>query len=233
MNNQDFSILYVDDEENLRKLVAYDLKLAGFDFDVFPNGLEALQAMQDKAYDFCIIDWMMPVMSGIELVKAIRNGKHDAILMMLSAKEEEEDIVEAFEAGVDDYMRKPFSSRELVLRIQAHLKRYRNPVESEMRFGKLSVDQNQRTVTIDEHSVFLTRVEFDLLVLFLKNQDRVLSRDEILNTLWNFEYDGDTRIVDVHIFKLKTKLKEADIQFKSVRGIGYRLEQDDEKESVL
>lgn len=217
-------VLFVDDEVNIRKLVSYDLKHAGYDFDVCENGQEALDLIHQNTYDVCIIDWMMPKLSGIELVKKIRQESYDAILFMLTAKDEEEDIVEAFEAGVDDYMRKPFSSRELILRINAHLKRLKHEHSQSRNMGDCLIDLNKRTCTINGEPIFLTKVEFDLFIYFIDNKNKVLSRDDILNELWNFDYDGDTRIVDVHVFKLKTKVKSKSFDFKSIRGVGYSLE---------
>lgn len=217
-------VLFVDDEVNIRKLVSYDLKHAGFDFDVCENGVEALDLIHQKNYDVCIIDWMMPKLNGIELVKQIRQESYDAILFMLTAKDEEEDIVEAFEAGVDDYMRKPFSSRELILRVNAHLKRLKQESSQSRIIGDCILDLNKRTCLLNNEPIFLTKVEFDLILYFIDNKNKVLSRDDILNELWNFDYDGDTRIVDVHVFKLKSKVKSKLFEFKSIRGVGYSLE---------
>jgi len=222
-------VLFVDDEVNIRKLVSYDLKHAGFDFDVCENGKEALDLIHKNNYDVCIIDWMMPKLSGIELVKQIRNESYDAILFMLTAKDEEEDIVEAFEAGVDDYMRKPFSSRELILRVNAHLKRLKQENSQIRIIGDCILDLNKRTCLLNNEPIFLTKVEFDLLLYFIDHKNKVLSRDDILNELWNFDYDGDTRIVDVHVFKLKSKVKSQLFEFKSIRGVGYSLEVQNER----
>jgi two-component system alkaline phosphatase synthesis response regulator PhoP len=218
------NILFVDDEVNLRKLVSYDLKQAGFNFSVCENGEEALEMVRKQKFDLCIIDWMMPKLSGLELVKILRKEGSDAILIMLTAKDEEEDLVDAFEAGVDDYVRKPFSSRELMLRINAHLKRMKLSQTTIKALGDVHLDLAKRVCLIKDEPVFLTKIEFDLLLYFFENINQVLSRDMILNALWNFEYDGDTRIVDVHVFKLKTKMKTSLLEFKSIRGIGYQLE---------
>jgi two-component system alkaline phosphatase synthesis response regulator PhoP len=218
------NILFVDDEVNLRKLVSYDLKQAGFNFSVCENGEEALEMVRKQKFDLCIIDWMMPKLSGLELVKILRKEGSDAILIMLTAKDEEEDLVDAFEAGVDDYVRKPFSSRELMLRINAHLKRMKLSQTTIKALGDVHLDLAKRVCLIKDEPVFLTKIEFDLLLYFFENINQVLSRDMILNALWNFEYDGDTRIVDVHVFKLKTKMKASLLEFKSIRGIGYQLE---------
>jgi len=222
-------VLFVDDEVNIRKLVSYDLKHAGFDYDVCENGEEALNLIHQNNYDVCIIDWMMPKLSGIDLVKQIRLESYDAILFMLTAKDEEEDIVEAFEAGVDDYMRKPFSSRELILRINAHLKRLKQENSQSRVIGDCVLDINKRTCFLNNEPIFLTKVEFDLFLYFIDNKNKVLSRDDILNELWNFDYDGDTRIVDVHVFKLKSKLKSKTFEFRSIRGVGYNLEVQNER----
>jgi len=222
-------VLFVDDEINIRKLVSYDLKHAGFDFDVCENGEEALELIHKNSYDVCIIDWMMPKLSGIELVKQIRNESYDAILFMLTARDEEEDIVEAFEAGVDDYMRKPFSSRELILRVNAHLKRLKQENSQIRTIGDCVLDLNKRTCLLNNEPIFLTKVEFDLFLYFIDHKNKVLSRDDILNELWNFDYDGDTRIVDVHVFKLKSKVKSHLFDFKSIRGVGYSLEVHNER----
>lgn len=222
-------VLFVDDEVNIRKLVSYDLKHAGFDFDVCENGEEALELIHKNNYDVCIIDWMMPKLSGIELVKQIRNESYDAILFMLTARDEEEDIVEAFEAGVDDYMRKPFSSRELILRVNAHLKRLKQESSQFRTIGDCILDLNKRTCLLNNEPIFLTKVEFDLFLYFIDHKNKVLSRDDILNELWNFDYDGDTRIVDVHVFKLKSKVKSQLFDFKSIRGVGYSLEVHNER----
>ena len=218
------NILFVDDEVNLRKLVSYDLKQAGFNFSVCENGEEALEMVRKQKFDLCIIDWMMPKLSGLELVKILRKEGSDAILIMLTAKDEEEDLIDAFEAGVDDYVRKPFSSRELMLRINAHLKRMKLSQTTIKALGDVHLDLAKRVCLIKDEPVFLTKIEFDLLLYFFENVNQVLSRDMILNALWNFEYDGDTRIVDVHVFKLKTKMKTSLLEFKSIRGIGYQLE---------
>lgn len=218
------NILFVDDEVNLRKLVSYDLKQAGFNFSVCENGEEALEMVRKQKFDLCIIDWMMPKLSGLELVKILRKEGSDAILIMLTAKDEEEDLIDAFEAGVDDYVRKPFSSRELMLRINAHLKRMKLSQTTIKVLGDVHLDLAIRVCLIKDEPVFLTKIEFDLLLYFFENINQVLSRDMILNALWNFEYDGDTRIVDVHVFKLKSKMKASLLEFKSIRGIGYQLE---------
>jgi len=218
-------ILFVDDESNIRRLVGYDLKTAGYEYTLCEDGQQAYEAVAKDNYDVIVIDWMMPRMSGIELVEKLRKEGSEAILIMLTAKDEEESLLEAFEAGVDDYVTKPFSSRELMARITAHLRRVGQKQTKTLRFGPIVMDLTRRDVFIDKKQAELTKKEFELLEFFLKNPNIVLSRDTILNEIWNFDYDGDTRIVDVHIFKLRAKLQASGASIRSSRGIGYILEE--------
>jgi two-component system, OmpR family, alkaline phosphatase synthesis response regulator PhoP len=217
-------VCFVDDELNIRRLVAYDLKQAGYDFTLCENGQEAYLKSKDESFDVYIIDWMMPEMDGISLVKKLRAENNKAIMIMLTAKSEEEDLIDAFEAGVDDYLTKPFSSRELIVRVKAHLSRVQIKPSASLTFKDLHINLMNRTVTHLDKLIELTKTEYDLLIYFTQNPSMVLSRDQILTKIWGFEYDGDTRIVDVHVFKLRVKLEKTALEIKSVRGVGYLLE---------
>jgi len=217
-------VCFVDDEQNIRRLVAYDLKQAGYDFALCANGKEAYELSLKERFDAYIIDWMMPELDGISLVKKLRADKKDAILIMLTAKAEEEDLIEAFDAGVDDYLTKPFSSRELMVRIKAHLSRIQSKPETKLILKDVSINLMNREVTLKDKAIDLTKTEFDLLLYFAENPNTVLSRDQVLNKIWGFDYDGDTRIVDVHVFKLRSKLETSAVTIKSIRGVGYLLE---------
>ena len=199
-------ILLIEDEDSIRHLISYDLKNAGFDVTGCPDGASAREKGLNESFDIMIIDWMLPEISGIELVRLFRGKGIDSVMMMLTAKDEEEDILEAFEAGVDDYITKPFSPRELLARIQAHVKRIVKTSRRVLEMGGLTIK------------------EFELLEYLLRNPQIVLSRDNILNEIWDFDYDGDTRIVDVHIFKLRNKLQGSGVKIASLRGVGYKLE---------
>lgn len=214
-------ILIIEDEENIRRLLNYDLKHLGYDVTAAKDGQEGMDLGLKHTYDVIVVDWMMPYYSGVELVKAFRNKGLDSIIIMLTAKDEESDILDGFDAGVDDYMSKPFSPRELGARIQAHLKRHHTEVENLLQFGNLKIDVGARSVTIDDREIALTKKEFDLLLLLLTHENKVLSRDRILNEIWDFNYDGDTRIVDVHIFKVRAKIETSDYLIHAERGIGY------------
>ena len=217
-------ILLIADEDSIRHLISYDLKNAGFDVTGCPDGASAREKGLNESFDIMIIDWMLPEISGIELVRLFRGKGIDSVMMMLTAKDEEEDILEAFEAGVDDYITKPFSPRELLARIQAHVKRIVKTSRRVLEMGGLTMDLGSREVSVNGQPVSLTKKEFELLEYLLRNPQIVLSRDNILNEIWDFDYDGDTRIVDVHIFKLRNKLQGSGGKIASLRGIGYKLE---------
>lgn len=219
-------ILIVEDEANIRSLVRYDLKSLDHQIDECENGNEGLMTALQGNYDVLIIDWMLPDLSGDKITERLREEGIQAIIIMLTAKDSEEDIITAFECGVDDYITKPFSPRELTARINAHLKRFisENDTTKTRKFGNMEINSNRRTVKINDEDVQLTKTEYELLTYFIDNRNIVLSRDTILNQIWGFSYDGDTRIVDVHIFKLRNKLRDADYQIKANRGVGYILE---------
>lgn len=215
-------ILIIEDEEGIRRLLRYDLRQMSFEVDSAKDGREGLDMAKSNQYDVIVVDWMLPHVSGIELVTEFRRLGMRSILIMLTAKDEETDILEAFEAGVDDYLSKPFSPRELTARINAHLRRI-NYSEKVRKFtvGNLLVSLDEHNVKLDGTQLELTKKEYDLLIYLLKNMNIVLSRDQILSEIWNYDYDGDTRIVDVHIFKLRSKLERSTIRINSLRGVGY------------
>lgn len=215
-------ILIIEDEDGIRRLLRYDLKQFDFDVDSTKDGQEAIKAVESNDYDVIIVDWMLPIYDGISLVKRFRAEGNSAIIIMLTAKDEESDILEAFEAGVDDYMSKPFSPRELTARINAHLKRvHPKDLDKDIIVGNLSLKPSRHSVFLEGKELDLTKKEYDLLYYLLNNLNLALSRDQILSEIWNFDYDGDTRIVDVHIFKLRQKLEGADLKIESLRGFGY------------
>ena len=217
-------ILLIEDEDSIRHLISYDLKNAGYEVVGCADGASAREKGLSQSFDIMIIDWMLPEISGIELVRLFRGKGIDSVMMMLTARDEEEDILEAFDAGVDDYITKPFSPRELLARIQAHVKRIVKTSRRVLEMGGLTMDLGSREVRVNNQPVSLTKKEFELLEYMLRNPQIVLSRDNILNEIWDFDYDGDTRIVEVHIFKLRSKLSGSGVRISSLRGVGYKLE---------
>ena len=192
-------ILLIEDEVNIRKITAYDLRNANYEIVECADGKEAIELAKREEFDVYIIDWMLPHVSGIDIVKALRANMFDSILIMLTARDDEADVLYAFENGVDDYITKPFSPRELLARVNAHLKRQKKK-EERLLAGKLSMDMKRREAFIDNEGITLTKKEFDLLEYFVRNKGVVLSRDNILNDIWGFDYDGDTRIVEMYMY---------------------------------
>lgn len=216
-------ILLIEDEDSIRKIMAYDLLKAGYDIDEADNGMDGEKLGMTGDYDLIIIDWMLPKKDGIELVKEFRKNKVESVFLMVTAKDEEEDLLQAFEAGVDDYVSKPFSPRVLLARVNAHLKRVKKN-ENKKVFMDIELNDKKRKAIIAGEEIPLTKKEYDLLEYYITNNNIVVSRDKILNDLWGFDYDGDTRIVDVHTFKLRNKLKNSKANISSSRGVGYILE---------
>lgn len=220
-------ILLIEDEESIRKIIAYDLIKSGYDIVEAEDGKKGLELGLNEKFDLMIIDWMLPEIEGIELVKQFRKNKVDSVFVMVTAKDDEDDLLEAFEAGVDDYISKPFSPKVLMARVNAHLKRTKRNDDVKY-FGDVELNLKKRKAMIAGNEISLTKKEYDLLEYYIVNNNIVLSRDKILNDLWGFDYDGDTRIVDVHTFKLRSKLKNSNVQILSSRGVGYILEKKDD-----
>ena len=218
-------VLLIEDEENIRKIISYDLRKAGHTIVESGDGQEALDIALKQPFDVLIIDWMLPHVSGIEIVQKLRTQHVDSVIIMLTARDDETDILYAFDQGVDDYVTKPFSPRELLARVNAHMKRQSKRMEKDLEIGELRINLKRREALLKDELLTLTKKEFDLLEYFVSNKNIVLSRDAILNDIWGFDYDGDTRIVDVHVFKLRTKLQGSNVHIKSSRGVGYLLEE--------
>ena len=218
-------VLLIEDEENIRKIISYDLRKAGHTIVESGDGQEALDIALKQPFDVLIIDWMLPHVSGIEIVQKLRTQHVDSVMIMLTARDDETDILYAFDQGVDDYVTKPFSPRELLARVNAHMKRQSKRMEKDLEIGELRINLKRREALLKDELLTLTKKEFDLLEFFVSNKNIVLSRDAILNDIWGFDYDGDTRIVDVHVFKLRTKLQGSNVHIKSSRGVGYLLEE--------
>lgn len=221
-------VLVVDDEESIRKLVEYNLAQAGYEVAVAEDGLQALDMIQQQRVDMVVLDLMLPGIGGLELCKRLRQQHSRVPIIMLTARGEEIDRVLGLEMGADDYVTKPFSPRELVARVRAVLRR--NPEESGegdgyIEAGPLRLDPGKYVVTVRGEAVDLTPREFELLHYLLRHMDRVVSRDQLLDRVWGYEYAGDTRLVDVHISHLRDKIEpdpKAPQHIKTVRGVGYK-----------
>ncbi|MEN6326669.1 MAG: response regulator transcription factor [Syntrophomonas sp.] len=217
-------ILIADDEERMRKLVGDFLKKEGFHTIEASNGKEALEIfLEDPGLDLLILDVMMPEYDGWTVCREIR--KHSLVpVIMLTARGEESDELFGFELGVDEYISKPFSLQVLVARVNALLRRMGKNTQVIKSFYGLEINENSRYVTVDGARLNLTPKEFELLVYLTDNEGRALSRDQILNAVWDFNYYGDVRTVDTHIKKLRLKLGNKGEYIQTVRGLGYRFE---------
>ena len=236
MTNQ--RILAVDDEEHILELIEYNMVKNGFSVITATSGEEALELLEEKTVDLVLLDIMMDGMDGIEVLKRIRaNSKtEDLPVILLTAKAEEIDKVLGLELGADDYLTKPFGVHELPARVKAVLRRSsRGKKETKteekreefVSTGKLTIDKETRDAQVDGQVVELALKEFELLYLLVKNQGKVFSREQVLETVWGYDYYGETRTVDVHIRNIRKKLEEKGLNpdcIKTVRGVGYKFQ---------
>ena len=217
-------ILVVDDEERMRKLVRDFLANKGYRVLEASNGEEALDIfLQQKDIALILLDVMMPVMDGWETCRSIREYSKVPIIM-LTAKSEEKDELKGFELGVDEYITKPFSPKILVARVEAILRRYADSGDEILEEGGIKIDKIAHTVTIDGQMTDLSFKEFELLSYFLENKGIALSREMILNHVWNYDFFGDARTIDTHVKKLRSKMGEKGNLIKTIWGMGYKFE---------
>lgn len=215
-------ILVVDDERLIRNVIREYLENEKYEVVEAENGFDALRVLETNKVDLIILDIMMPRMDGFETLKEIRKTK-DTPVIMLSAMKEEEDKLSSFNLGVDDYITKPFSPKELVARVKAHLKRT-NGKENAYTYKDLKVDYLGRKVTVENKEVNLTPKEYELLTYFIKNKNVALSRQQLLNSVWDYDYYGDDRTVDTHVKMLRKSLGKYRDLIRTVREVGYKYE---------
>lgn len=219
-------ILVVDDEIRMRKLVKDFLTKSGYDVIEAENGSQAVDRFyEDKKIALIILDVMMPVMDGWQACREIRSYSNVPIIM-LTAKSDERDELQGFQLGVDEYISKPFSPKILVARVEAILRRTNTSKENQiMELGGIVLDQIAHVVTIDGKNIDLSYKEFELLTYFMENKGIALSREKILNNVWNYDYFGDARTIDTHVKKLRSKMGEKGDLIKTIWGMGYKLEE--------
>lgn len=217
-------ILVVDDEARMRKLVKDFLMIKGFQVLEAKDGEEALDLFfKHKDIALILLDVMMPKMDGWEVLKTIR--KHSKVpIMMLTARGEERDELQGFELGVDEYISKPFSPKILVARVEAILRRSKGNSGDVLEVGGIQIDKGAHQVTIDGTPIELSYKEFELLTYFAENQGLALSREKILNHVWNYDYFGDARTIDTHVKKLRSKMGQKGDYIKTIWGMGYKFE---------
>ncbi|CAM3160719.1 response regulator transcription factor [Sporolactobacillus spathodeae] len=235
MEEKKTAILVVDDEERIRKLLKMYLERENYQIDEAEDGETALQLGLENDYELILLDLMLPGMDGIEVCQKLRETKATPVIM-LTAKGEEANRVQGFEVGTDDYIVKPFSPREVVLRVKALLRRSSKTkfLETETSaknvivFPHLIIDHDAHRVKVDNHEVSLTPKEYELLYYLAQNPDKVFSREQLLKDVWNYEFFGDLRTVDTHVKRLREKLnrvsEEAAEMIVTVWGVGYKIE---------
>ncbi len=216
-------ILVVDDEARMRKLVNDFLTKSGFEVTEASNGEEAVDIFFERNnFDMVVLDVMMPKMDGWQVLKQIREYSTVPIIM-LTARAEEKDELLGFKMGVDEYISKPFSPKILVARIEAILKRNNN-FEEKIEIGGITIDKTAHEVIIDGKNIELSYKEFELLSYFVANKGVALSRERILNSVWNYDYFGDARTIDTHVKKLRSKMGSKGEYIKTIWGMGYRFD---------
>ncbi|MBD3263653.1 MAG: response regulator [Candidatus Omnitrophica bacterium] len=224
-------ILIIEDDKNISRLVKYNLEREGFNCICAYDGEEALEVLDRQSPDLIILDIMLPTIDGFEVCRQIKQDRrHSCIpIIVLSAKGEEIDRVVGFELGADDYVTKPFSSRELALRVKAVLKRESTPENTRemLNSGPLIVDIPRHKVTTGKKTIELTAMEFKLLVTLMQRRGRVQSRERLLSDVWDMAADVTTRTIDTHIKRLRQKLGRASKFIETVRGVGYRFREEE------
>lgn len=231
-------VLVVDDEKSIVTLLQYNLKQAGYEVLTAMDGEDGKNIALKENPDLIILDLMLPTMDGLEVCKQLRQQKNFTPILMLTAKDDEFDKVLGLELGADDYMTKPFSPREVVARVKAILRRARFQDETAEQLRQNSSDQliiSNLTIYPEQYEAYheetlleLTPKEFELLLYLAKNKGRVLTRDQLLSAVWNYDFAGDTRIVDVHISHLREKIEQntkKPVYIKTIRGLGYKIEE--------
>lgn len=230
-------VLVVDDEQSIVTLLQYNLEQAGFEVVTAMDGAEGKRLAETESPDMIVLDLMLPKLDGMDVCKKLRQQNIMTPILMLTAKDDELDKILGLELGADDYMVKPFSPREVIARVKAILRRAQlqteaasdnDQAEEQIQIGKLTIYPGKYEAFFHEDQLELTLKEFELLLFLGQNKGRVLTRDQLLSAVWNYDFAGDTRIVDVHISHLREKIEEdtkKPAYIKTIRGLGYKLEE--------
>ena len=234
-------VLVVDDEQSIVTLLQYNLEQAGFEVVTAMDGQEGKRIAETESLDIIVLDLMLPNLDGMDVCKQLRQQNIMTPILMLTAKDDELDKILGLELGADDYMVKPFSPREVIARVKAILRRTQLQPEAgkdndqpdeQIQIGRLTIYPEKYEAYFQEEKIELTLKEFELLLFLGQNKGRILTRDQLLSTVWNYDFAGDTRIVDVHISHLREKIEENSKKpayIKTIRGLGYKLEEPKEE----
>ena len=218
-----YKLLVVDDEQKIREIISKYAQFEGYSVEEAPNGMTAIEMFKEKDYDLIILDVMMPDLDGFSVCRELRKHSRTPVIM-LSARGEEYDRIHGFEVGIDDYVVKPFSPKELKLRVSAVLKRTNSISDDVYEYKGLKVDLAGRIVYIDGKKTDLTPKEYDLLFYLIKNKGIALTREKLISNVWGYDFFGDDRTLDTHIKLLRKNLGEYAGLIVTLRGVGYRFE---------
>ncbi len=231
MNAKSENILIIEDDPDISKLISWHLESEGYSTVIAEDGITGVELALTNEVDMILLDIMLPGMDGLEVCKTLKRNEKtcDIPIIMITAKGEEIDRIVGFEIGADDYVVKPFSSRELLLRIKAVLRRQKPKSDNAKKlltFRELCIDLEKHIVKIGDKNIHLTLTEFKLLYELLSNRGRVRTRDQLLDRVWGYHFDGYARTVDTHIRRLRSKLEKYDEYIETIRGVGYRFREE-------
>ena len=219
-------LLIIEDERDLLDTLYYNFEKENYDVYTASSGKEAIEIIDRQSIDLAILDIMLPDMSGLDVCKHIKinRGESHTAIIILTAKGEEIDRILGFELGADDYVVKPFSIRELTLRVSSLFKRNENlNKDNDIIFGDISINLDSHTVKISDHVIKLTIKEFNLLHILIKNKEKVMTRERLLNKVWNYNQDVTTRTVDTHIRRVREKIRTSCVSIETIRSLGYMI----------
>ena len=223
------SIYVIEDDENIQEIVKLSLESNGYQVRLYDNAVDAIIDIKEEAPDLAIFDVMLPQMDGITAIKKIRETNTQMPILILSAKDSEIDKIHGLDSGCDDYMTKPFGVLELCARVRTLLRRVQ-PKNKVIKTPTLSIDKSTHVITLNHQVIDLTHKEYQLLVYLIENKDRVVERDELLNTIWGYDFIGESRALDVHIRSLRKKLNDDGEKYiKTIRSVGYRFVEKEDK----
>lgn len=223
------AILIVEDEQKLSRVIQLELTYENYDTEVADNGKDGLRLLQEKEWDLVLLDIMLPELSGLEVLRRVRNADDHTPIILLTARDQVYDKVSGLDLGANDYITKPFQIEELLARIRVHLRKPAVEVKQiqteQFSVGELHVDIDTREVIRNDQPIDLTPREFDLLVCLLKNKNLVLTREQLIEQVWGYDYFGDTNVVDVYIRYVRQKVDQAfeEKYIQTVRGVGYTI----------
>ena len=219
-------ILVVDDEQAIRDLIAEVLAIAGFEVTIATDGLDGLNKIRKQKFDLIILDVNLPKLDGFAILEKVRESAPTQPIIMISARTEKDDVTHGLRLGADDYVRKPFSVEELVLRVENRLKRNIKSESEIFACGPITFNDTEHTVTFNDQNIDLSPTEYNLLLLLIQNQNRVMTKEKLLDLVWGLDFETSTNVVDTYISYLRKKLHKEDFEgIKTIRGVGFKLEQ--------